>query len=136
MLEPGSLFDVLETVLEQLFRRSLQVAVDRRVDAETALVDTLPAKTLDELAPNLFLEIEAEGLLDFEGVVDLDRRGLRLFEGCRINRAEFTIVCSTILRRAIARSGLTVGAKLDGDWMRPASSAASATLSSDDGLPK
>ena len=71
----------------ELFRRSLQVAVDRRVDAEAALVDTLPAETLDELAPHLFLEVEAEGLLDFEGVVDLDRRRLRLFGGRRINRA-------------------------------------------------
>ena len=36
---------------------SCSVHVDRRVDAETALVDLLPAEALDELLPHLFLEV-------------------------------------------------------------------------------
>src|SRR5262245_8825346 len=79
MLEAGPSLDILQARLDQFFSRLLQVAVDGRVDAETALIHTLPAEAVNELAPNLLLEIQAECLLDLERVVEVHRRGLGAF---------------------------------------------------------
>ena len=42
------------------------VGIERREDAQPALVDALPAEALDQLAADLLLEIQAERLLDLE----------------------------------------------------------------------
>jgi hypothetical protein len=49
---------------------------------------------------------------------------------------ELTIVCNTTARRASARSRLPVGAYADGDWISPASSAASSTVRSEALFPR
>ena len=110
VLEARPALDVLQPVFDHGLGRLLQVAVDRREDAQAALVDALPSESLDELAPDLLLEIEAEGFLDLERVVERDRRGFARSAVAASIAPELTIVCSTTLRRAMARSRLTVGA--------------------------
>ncbi len=88
VLEPGPLLDVLQPLLDERFGGSLQIAVDRRVDAEAALIDPLEPEPLHQLAADLLLEVETERLPDLERVVHLDGRRLRARCGRRIDRAE------------------------------------------------
>ena len=58
--------------------------IDRRVDLQPALLDTLGAELLDQLAPHFVLEVLAVRFFGAQAVVDLD---LRLERACRIRRA-------------------------------------------------
>ena len=60
-------------LLDERLGRLLHARVERREDAQPALVDALPAEPLDQLAADLLLEIQAEGLADLEAVGQLDR---------------------------------------------------------------
>jgi len=118
------LVDPLQLLADRGFGRDLHRHVERRKDAEAALIHALPAESLDELDPHLLLEVLAVRLVRAERVAEP-----------HLHRA------SRLPRRAIDRAGLEHRLQ---DEIAPrrralgtdASVAASATLSSDACVPK
>ena len=112
MLVAAALLDVAQAASTHLLGGLLHRRIERREDPKPALVDALPAEAFDQLAAHLLLEIETEGLSDLEAVGQLDLRlaWARSSPSPASIAPEPTIVCSTTLRRAMARSRLTVGA--------------------------
>ena len=85
--------------------------VDRRIDAQAALIDALPSEAIDQLAAHLLLEVLAVRLLRAQVVGE--RHRFRRAPASHVGRSMTplsSIACSTTLRRARARGRLTVGA--------------------------
>ena len=104
-----ALLDVRQAFLDQRFRRLLQRRIDRRVHAQAALVDALPAEAFDQFPADLLLEIEAGRFLDLETVPSSTGVAAPVRTSAWSIAPVDTIAWSTTLRRAIARSRLTGG---------------------------
>ena len=59
VLVAGPSLDVGQTFFHERFCSPLQLRIERRIHAETALVDALPPETVNQFAADLLLEIEA-----------------------------------------------------------------------------
>ncbi len=71
IFEGPACLDLRHALFDERLGRLLQLRMHRRVDLQAALIHALPAESLDQVAADLFLEIEAEGLGDFERVLQL-----------------------------------------------------------------
>src|SRR6185503_10828133 len=89
-LPPGrnqleSLVELFQSARDRRLGCLLHGGVDGREHAETALIHPLPAKALDQLDPDLLLEVLTEGLARVEAILELDARLAGRFPGRLVN---------------------------------------------------
>ncbi len=74
VLVAGALLDRHQAGLERPLGGLLHRRIDRRVDAQPAARDAAPAEAIDQLAPDLLLEVLAERLVALQAVLQVHRR--------------------------------------------------------------
>ena len=74
VLVARALLDRRQPGLERPLGRLLHRRIDRRVDPQPAARDAAPAEAIDQLAPDLLLEVLAERLVALQAVLEVHRR--------------------------------------------------------------